>query len=234
MHRLALLLVLFVAACDIAPTAPGATDVPPSVGSVPGPQQAARNFAEVVRRVEPVAERECRERTSGVNCDFRIAIDPDTHAAPNAFQTLDRNGRPVLIFTVAMVATVRNADELAFVMAHEASHHIAGHLIRQARDSAAGAAIMAGLATMAGASPADISAAQDLGAIVGARSYSKEYELEADMLGTVIAARAGYDPRIGALYFTRIPDPGDQFLGTHPPNAVRMETVLRTAAMIGL
>ena len=36
---------------------------------------------------------------------------------------------------------------------------------------------------------------------------------------------AGYDPVRGAAYFTRIPDPGNKFLGTHPPNASRIETV---------
>ena len=72
--------------------------------------------------------------------------------------------------------------------------------------------------------------AQRLGAQVGARTYSKEFELEADALGTIIASRAGYDPLLGAEFFNRIPDPGDKFLGTHPPNAERIATVRRTAA----
>ncbi|MGB0799102.1 MAG: peptidase M48, partial [Planktomarina sp.] len=29
----------------------------------------------------------------------------------------------------------------------------------------------------------------------------------------------------GAAYFTRIPDPGNRFLGTHPPNGARITTV---------
>ena len=44
------------------------------------------------------------------------------------------------------------------------------------------------------------------------------------------AHEAGYDPRIGALYFARIPDPGDRFLGTHPPNADRQRVVAEVAA----
>jgi len=54
--------------------------------------------------------------------------------------------------------------------------------------------------------------------------------LEADRLGTVITARAGFNPVRGAEFFNRIPDPGNRFLGTHPPNAARMEIVRRTAA----
>jgi predicted Zn-dependent protease len=65
---------------------------------------------------------------------------------------------------------------------------------------------------------------------VGARTYSKDFELEADALGTVISMRAGFDPIRGAAFFTRIPDPGNRFLGTHPPNAQRIETVRRVAA----
>ena len=74
----------------------------------------------------------------------------------------------------------------------------------------------------------------EIGAVVGARSYSKEFELEADALGTVIAARAGFDPVRGAEFFLRIPDPGNRFLGTHPANAERIATVRRAAAEIGL
>lgn len=69
-----------------------------------------------------------------------------------------------------------------------------------------------------------------MGGALGARSYSKDYELEADELGTIITARSGYDPIKGAAFFTRIPDPGDRFLGSHPPNGQRIATVRRTVA----
>ncbi len=69
----------------------------------------------------------------------------------------------------------------------------------------------------------------EVGAVVGSRAYSKEYELEADRLGTIITHLAGYDPLAGVEYFSRIPDPGNQFLGTHPPNRQRIELVKKTA-----
>ena len=135
--------------------------------------------------------------------------------------------------TQALIRNVNNTDELAFVMAHEAAHHIQGHLARQAQNAAAGAVLLAGLATIAGSGPNDIAAAQDIGAFVGGRSYSKNFELEADRLGTVIAYKAGYDPLKGALYFARVPDPGDRFLGTHPPNSQRYHAVKATMSQIG-
>ena len=221
------------------PTAPG-TDA--STTRQSGPEvdsqalrRAARTFVEVIDTVEPIAEQECRVRAPRLDCDFLIVVDDNPLAPPNAFQTLDETGRPIIGFTLSLIADARNADEVAFIMAHEAAHHIAGHLELQRRNAMLGAVVFGQLAGVVGDGSAQaIRTAQQIGAEVGARTYSREFELEADALGTVIAARAGYDPVRGAQYFFRIPDPGDQFLGTHPPNAERVEIVLRTAASLGL
>lgn len=227
----ALAMVAFLAACEVTtapvPAPAQATTAPPPVQSS---RQVARDFVRVVNLVEPVAERECRARTTGVNCDFNIVVDDRPGKPPNAFQTLDRQGRPVIAFTLALIADGRNEDELAFVLGHEAAHHIAGHIGRQQQNAVAGAVIFAGLATLSGGNASAVKKAQELGAQVGARTYSKDFELEADALGTIITARAGFDPLRGAQFFTRIPDPGDKFLGTHPPNGARLETVRRTVA----
>ncbi|MEP3329897.1 M48 family metalloprotease [Sedimentitalea sp.] len=224
-------LALLVAACDVSiPTSQAPAEEPKWVQT---PEEAARSFTEVVRAVEPVAERECRRRATVANCDFLIAVDPNPRAQPNAFQSVDVQGRPVLTFTASLIGSVHNADEMAFVMGHEAAHHIANHLARQRQSSADAAEVFGGLATLTGGGTSDVEKAKELGAVVGARAYAKEFELEADELGTIITWRAGYDPMVGALFFTRIPDPGDKFLGTHPPNKARMETVARTVRSLG-
>jgi Zn-dependent protease with chaperone function len=222
-----------VAACDTVPVESGTSDAAPleaGPSTFSSSNQAARAFAQVTARVEPIAERECRARTSGVNCDFRIVVDSDPNQPSNAYQTLDRNNRPVIAFTIKLIEEARNVDEIAFVMGHEAAHHIEGHIARQKRNAVAGAVIFAGLATLTGATAAGVDEATKLGAQVGARGYSKEFELEADALGTVITHLAGYSPLKGAAFFTRIPDPGDRFLGTHPPNAARIQKVRDTVA----
>lgn len=220
-----------VAACETVPVnQAGAPSVVAGPTTINSSSQAARAFAQVTARVEPIAERECRSRTSGVNCDFRIVIDDRAGQQSNAYQFLDKNNRPVIAFTLKLIDEARNADELAFVMGHEAAHHIGGHIARQQKNAIAGAVIFAGLATLTGASAAGVDEATKLGAQVGARSYSKDFELEADGLGTVITHRAGFSPLKGAAFFTRIPDPGDRFLGTHPPNASRIQTVRNTVA----
>jgi len=194
-------------------------------------RQAVENFEFVVNRLEPVAEQYCRRQSQQVNCDFQIVVDDRPGGGVNAFQTLDRNGRPIIGFTIPLIAEARNRDELALVMAHEAAHHIRGHIARQQQNAALGGLLIGTLAGALGATDVgSIESAQRLGAAVGARSYSKEFELEADALGARIAAAAGFDPVRGAAFFQRIPDPGNRFLGTHPPNAERMRTVQRVAA----
>lgn len=235
MRKLTLLCVLALAACD-APAPPSGTSPSQTTAAAPAKRPGTptsaniAQFKSVVAAVEPVAERECNARTQGINCDFRIVVDDRPGQPANAFQTVDKQGRPILAFNLALIAEVRNRDELAFVMGHEAAHHIAGHLDRQRSNAMAGAILLGGLAAITGAGQGAVQSATDIGAGLGARTYSKDYELEADALGTVITKRAGYDPVRGAEFFTQIADPGDRFLGTHPPNAQRIETVRRVNA----
>ena len=231
----ALFLSTALIACTELPVAevsgPSTTaDATSNVDELRGTAATQRAFVQVTQLVEPVAERECRRRTQDVNCDFRIVVDDRRGRPANAFQTLDDDGRPILIFTVALLHDAQNLDEIAFVMGHEAAHHIEGHIARGQQNAVAGAVILGGLATATGGTAADVERAQRLGAQLGARTYSKDFELEADALGTIITERAGFSAIRGAQFFNRIPDPGDQFLGTHPPNAARLETVRRVSA----
>jgi predicted Zn-dependent protease len=229
---------LALAGCTVAVGPPPAPAPTPVLQPAPVPnritsENAARNFVAVAQRVEPVAEQVCRERMPRGNCDFLIVVDDRPGAPPNAFQTLDRTGRPIIGITLALIADARNQDEIAFVLGHEAAHHIAGHIPLVQQSASEGALLGGVVAALGGLDQQGVETFQRLGATVGARRYSKEFELEADALGTVIAARAGFDPVQGALFFNRIPDPGDRFLGTHPPNADRIRVVRATAAQFG-
>ena len=229
----ALLSALIFSGCVSSTSSPPPAAVQPvESGPVVSRAQASTNFRRAVARVEPVAERICKDRTDGIQCDFLIQIDPDASAPVNAFQTVNDAGRPLIIFTQALIADARNADEIAFVIGHEAAHHIAQHLPQLQQNASIGA-VLGGL--IAGAAGADGALAQDIvraGAFVGSRTYSKEHELEADSLGTVITHEAGFDPVRGAAFFNRIPDPGNQFLGSHPPNAQRIATVQQVASQL--
>lgn len=228
--------LLALAACT---TAPLRQPDPPVVVTQPiergpardlprDPSATARAFVGVLAQMEPAVERECQaRRRSPISCDFQFVVVDDPEAELNAFQELDRSGRPVIGFTLALIAAARNSDELAFVVGHEASHHILEHINQKRASARQGAIVFGALATASGADPAAIRNAQDVGAQFGARYYSKEWELQADYMGAIITASAGYDPLHGAQFFLRIPDPGDRILGSHPARAARLQAVSR-------
>jgi len=197
------------------------------------PQQAVANFEEVVQRVEPVAKQVCLEKTPDQNCDFMIYVDRSRQSGVNAFYTMDPSGRPAIIFTIGLIAEVRNTDELAFVMGHEAGHHIGRHLPQVRASANLGAQVFAEIARAGGVGDRLASEAAQIGAVVASRQFTRQAELEADAIGTAIALRAGYDPLRGAQFFERIPEPARNFLASHPPNGLRIETVRRTMAELG-
>lgn len=230
MRPILVAITLFLAGCaglpDPVPQRALRADGPPT------PQQAVENFVAVVQRVEPVAEQLCRSANPRANCDYQILVDDDPRQPANAFQTVNNRGRPFVVFTVSLIAEVYNQDELAFILGHETAHHIAGHLPRQQESAVRGAVLAGALASLGGADARVIRSAQEFGFGVGARTFSREFELEADRLGTLISLRAGFDPVRGAAYFGRIEEPGNAVLGTHPPNAARIEAVRQTAAQL--
>ena len=218
---------LLTACVEPVPSTPS-TQAPKTVTS-----QAAgeARFTRVVSRMEPIAEQQCRALVaSNVNCDFAILLDDDPNKGSNAYQTLDRNGRPILAFTAQILTEFQNDDELAFVLGHEAAHHIEGHIAETQTTAVAGALAGGLLAAVLGGGQAAVDIGSNLGSSVGARAYSKDHELEADRLGAIITERAGYDALRGAAFFERIPDPGDRFLGSHPPNGQRIQVVKETVA----
>ncbi|MFB2530920.1 M48 family metallopeptidase [Paracoccus sp. p3-h83] len=234
---LTLAALLALTACGVPVVVEPATDMPPATAApgTPPPtlnappldsRSAARNFVAVARRMEPQIERECLARTGGrMNCDYDIVVDDRPGQSPNAFQTRDASGRPIIGFNLPLIAEARNADEMAFVMGHEAAHHILGHLDQKERISMAGGLVAGAIASVAGAGGLAAGAAREIGSTVGARAYAKDWELQADQLGAVIAFNGGFDPERGAVFFARVPDPGDHFLGTHPSNARRVDAV---------
>jgi predicted Zn-dependent protease len=244
--RAAAALCLALAACGTTYAVPQATAPDPVALPGPAPQgpagaRRAGDFRRVAGRIEPAAEAMCREAAPDANCDFLIGLETDPRMPPNAFQTLDDNGRPIVIVGANLLREMQSDDELAFVLAHEMSHHIAGHIGKQRQQQALGALVLGGLVAATGqaygqpASDDAIRQAMDVGAYVGARAYSQSYELEADTIGAYVAARAGYDPERGAAIFGRpaLANPGGPaILASHPASVQRQATVARVAADI--
>lgn len=213
-----------------APTAPAAPAARRS------PAAGVADYRAAAVRIEREAQHMCREArpdAPGKSCDYEFRLVDDPRIGPNAFQTIGPDGRPVVAMTVQLVAVTDNADEIAFILGHEAGHHIADHISKSRTQAMTGALVLGTLATLGNASPDVVSDMMNMGASLGGRAYSQSYELEADMLGAYIAARAGYDPERGAKVFAR-PElsAGGGLLSTHPASAQREATVAQTAAEI--
>lgn len=197
---------------------------------------AILEYRTAAARIDAVAREMCREAHPARpprHCAFDFRLVDDPRIGPNAFQTVRRDGRPVVAMTVQLVALTDNADEIAFVLGHEAGHHIADHLARTRAQAVTGALVLGTIASLGNASQQTISEMMDLGAALGGRAYSQSYELEADVLGAFIAARAGYDPERGGRVFARPAlAGGGGLLSTHPASAQRQATVAATAAEI--
>ncbi|SEI03941.1 M48 family metallopeptidase [Paracoccus alkenifer] len=207
-------------------------------------------FNRVARRVQPVAEQLCRQElapSKQVDCAVALELDR-TMAERNAYFTYAKPGNkaPVIRLTVPMLQDVESDDEVAFILGHEYGHLIGQHIAKQQQQAMAGALILGAItaygnaqAAAAGQShdPNAISRSVELGAAVGQVAYSQTYELESDMLGTRIAAAAGYDPVKGAQFFARSESTRSKagqlsFWGTHPPDSKRLAMVIATMAEI--
>ncbi len=188
-------------------------------------RRGSSHYRAVLARVEPIAEAECRAR--GVSqCDFAFLEDINPKAPVNAYQTREGN-QPVVIVTRSLLNEVKDPHQIAFIISHETSHHIRNHLPRQQQNIRAGALFGAIIASQLGI---DVNDGAQFGGFVGSRSYSQNFELEADSLGTLIAHRSGYDPVKGIQFFARASDGRQSIFATHPPDAKRIENVERVAA----
>ena len=170
--------------------------------------------------------------------------DVDSQFAWDAFLVRDRNVNAfalpggwvgVYLGLIAMTAT---RDELASVLAHELSHvtqrHIARGMVNAQRSSLLGlaGAILAILAASR-SSNADVVNAALIGgqaaAIQGQLNFSRDMEREADRIGYVVLAEAGFAPSGMAAMFdkldgaNRINDNGAfPYLRSHPLTLERL------------
>lgn len=119
-------------------------------------------------------------------------------------------------------------DEVAMIMGHEAAHALLEH----AREQMGKNLVTTG-ALRLGAALLGLGQVGDLGAQVAAQlaslKFSRDDETEADRLGLVMAAQAGYDPRKGVTLWQKMTstsrDAPPQMLSTHPAGPTRIRDI---------
>jgi len=142
-------------------------------------------------------------------------------------------GGKIAVYTGILPFT-KDETGLAVVMGHEVAHAIAGH--GNERMSQALLANMGGLALSVALSSKPKQARElsmiafGVGATVGVLlPYSRLHESEADRMGLMFMARAGYDPRAAVPFWERMNEKGGprppEFLSTHPAPASRIDNL---------
>lgn len=140
-------------------------------------------------------------------------------------------GGKIVVYTGILKHTQSEAG-LAAVMGHEMAHAVARHgSQRLFRHSIAQTAMIGASMSLGDMDPGQ---RQTILALLGAGAqfgvllpFSREHENEADEMGLLYMARAGYDPRESIDFWKRMSQAGGnqppEFMSTHPSHGTRVE-----------
>lgn len=236
--RLALCAVLLLlAACTTVPvTGRRAMHIYPEGDLV---RMAASQFEELKKdtplstdpelnaRVKRVGERIARVAAHDLpKAEWEFVVFDDSEQI-NAFAM---PGGKVAVYTGLFKIAKTDAD-LAVVIGHEIAHVVARHaserVSQQILVAGGTLAVAAGTADMDSSNRRLILAGVGMGTAVGILlPYSRLHESEADAIGILYAAEAGYDPRVAISFWQRMAaeksDSPPEFLSTHPSDATRV------------
>ena len=174
-----------------------------------------------------VAERLARA-TGNAAGDFKWQVSLIRSPQANAFCL---PGGKIAVFT-GILPYAKNEDGLAAVMGHEMAHAVARHGSQRLLRTSLAQTLMAG--AQFSMSDMDYGQRQAVMAALGAGAqygvllpFSREHEIEADQMGLLYVARAGYDPREAITFWQRMSQAGGQqppeFASTHPSHGTRIQ-----------
>ncbi len=161
------------------------------------------------------------------NAQWEFVVFED--ASPNAFAL---PGGKVGVHTGIFEITQSDAG-LAAVIGHEVGHVVARHSGERVSQNVAVGAVVAGAGYVMnrdGREGLVPTAAMGAGGLLLTRKWSRDQELEADKMGALFMARAGYDPRESVALWQRFAawkqshqqGSTPAFLSTHPLDETRI------------
>jgi predicted Zn-dependent protease len=179
------------------------------ISTDPGLNAQVQRVGARLSKVMPVPEAEW---------EFVVFDDP----SPNAFAL---PGGKIGIHSGLFQVTESDSG-LAAVIGHEVAHVVARHSGERISQNAAVGAVVTGAGYMAGVPLVPMGA----GALLMTRKWSREQELEADKMGALFMARAGYDPRESVALWERFAEwklkfqneTTPTFISSHPLDETRI------------
>lgn len=138
-------------------------------------------------------------------------------------------GGKVVVYTGILPIT-KDEPSLAVVMGHEIAHAIARHGSERMSDAMllqlGGTALGAAVQTKPQLTQAIFQQSFGIASQLGQLKFSRNHETEADKMGLVFSAMAGYDPEAAIGFWERMASVGGQkppeLLSTHPSDATRI------------
>lgn len=186
----------------------------------------------VGNRIKTAVERYCQqtlctEKLQGYQWEFNLVEDPNINA-------WCMPGGKVVVYT-GMMLVAQNEAGLAVVMSHEIAHAFAKHgserMTQGLLVDMGGMALSKAIETRPAQTQELFKLSYGLGTQLGVLlPYSRLHENEADRLGLIFMAMAGYDPHEAIGFWQRMsaaqkgPRP-PQFLSTHPADETRIRNI---------
>lgn len=140
-------------------------------------------------------------------------------------------GGKVVVYTGLLPVTL-NEQSLAVVMGHEIAHAIARHGNQRMSQGLmvqfGGAALSVALSQKPALTQQLFQQAYGVSTGLGTLKYSRSHETEADKMGLIFAAMAGYDPEAAVDFWRRMAAAGGgqkppEILSTHPSDETRIK-----------
>jgi predicted Zn-dependent protease len=199
---------------------------PPLPSSDPRAQRVERVGKKIAAEVESYLKKNGHEkRIEGFKWEFNTVDQPVVNA------WCMPGGKVVVYTEILKLAT--DDTLLAVIMGHEIAHAIARHGNERMSQALAvqGVGILVGgaLDTKSPATQNLFLQSYGLASALGMLSYSRKHETEADKMGLVFMALAGYEPARAVDFWEKMAELGGgsvpQVLSTHPSDEKRIQDI---------
>ena len=142
-------------------------------------------------------------------------------------------GGKIVVYSGLLQATRPTDDELAAVIAHEVSHAVAKHanerISREMLTQLSGQVLTGMVGSKSAALGGILQQVYPIGSqLLVSLPYGRKQEYEADKIGMVFMAMAGYDPAAAVTLWQKMAQQGKktpEFLSTHPSDENRIRAI---------